>query len=117
MSEEPVTLSIDLVISMNAIWKEKISASDLGITNVPPGIIHDIRKSIDGPYGSNCAAGGRYVDKEVVVDGSLVTSRWPADLPAFMREIMKMVKSYSNNWRIAPLGGERADSSPPGVKS
>ncbi|MHB8086183.1 MAG: DJ-1/PfpI family protein, partial [Dehalococcoidia bacterium] len=40
------------------------------------------------------AAGGRYVDKEVVVDGNLVTSRWPADLPAFMRETMKMLKSY-----------------------
>ncbi len=38
------------------------------------------------------AAGGHYVDAEVVVDGNLVTSRWPADLPAFMRETMKMVK-------------------------
>ncbi len=40
------------------------------------------------------AAGGHYVDKEVVVDGNLVTSRWPADLPAFMRETMKMIKRY-----------------------
>ena len=38
------------------------------------------------------AAGGHYEDKEVVVDGNLVTSRWPADLPAFMRETMKMIK-------------------------
>ena len=38
------------------------------------------------------AAGGHYIDAEVVVDGNLVTSRWPADLPAFMRETMKMVK-------------------------
>ena len=38
------------------------------------------------------AAGGHYVDKEVVVDGNLVSSRWPADLPAFMRETMKMVR-------------------------
>src|SRR5512136_288924 len=37
-------------------------------------------------------AGGHYDDKEVVVDGNLVTSRWPADLPAFMRETMKMMK-------------------------
>ena len=34
------------------------------------------------------SAGGIYEDKEVVVDGNLITSRWPPDLPAFMREIM-----------------------------
>lgn len=37
------------------------------------------------------AAGGKWEDKEVVVDGNLVTSRWPADLPAFMREVIKLV--------------------------
>ncbi|MFN8391766.1 MAG: type 1 glutamine amidotransferase domain-containing protein [Bdellovibrionota bacterium] len=31
-------------------------------------------------------AGGDWVDKEVVKDGKLVTSRKPADLPAFIRE-------------------------------
>jgi len=30
-------------------------------------------------------AGARWVDKEVVRDGNLITSRTPADLPAFMR--------------------------------
>lgn len=33
-------------------------------------------------------AGGNWVDKEVVVDGHLVTSRTPDDLPAFMRAII-----------------------------
>lgn len=37
-------------------------------------------------------AGALYEDSEVVVDGNLVTSRKPSDLPAFMREIMKMLK-------------------------
>ncbi len=37
-------------------------------------------------------AGGIWEDKEVVVDHNLVTSRWPMDLPAFMREVMRMVK-------------------------
>ncbi len=37
-------------------------------------------------------AGARYEDKEVVVDGNLVTSRQPSDLPAFMREMMKLIK-------------------------
>lgn len=36
-------------------------------------------------------AGGIWEDKEVVTDGNLVTSRYPMDLPAFMREVMKMV--------------------------
>ncbi len=38
-------------------------------------------------------AGVLYEDKEVVVDGNLITSRQPDDLPAFMREIMKKIKS------------------------
>ena len=33
-------------------------------------------------------AGGHYVDQEVVRDGNLITSRTPADLPAFLREII-----------------------------
>lgn len=36
-------------------------------------------------------AGALYEDQEVVVDASLVTSRQPADLPAFIREIMKQL--------------------------
>lgn len=40
--------------------------------------------------------GARYEDKEVVVDGNLVTSRKPSDLPAFMREMIKMVKKTSS---------------------
>lgn len=38
------------------------------------------------------AAGVRYEDREVVVDGNLITSRAPEDLPAFMREIMKKLR-------------------------
>jgi len=34
-------------------------------------------------------AGGRYVDEEVAVDGNLITSRMPTDLPAFCREIAR----------------------------
>jgi protease I len=36
-------------------------------------------------------AGALYEDSEVVVDGMLVTSRQPADLPAFMRETLKLL--------------------------
>ncbi|MBW1744037.1 MAG: DJ-1/PfpI family protein [Deltaproteobacteria bacterium] len=34
-------------------------------------------------------AGAKFVDQEVVVDGKLITSRKPDDLPAFMRAIIK----------------------------
>jgi len=34
-------------------------------------------------------AGATWVDEEVVVDGNLITSRKPDDLPAFCREIVK----------------------------
>ena len=35
--------------------------------------------------------GALYEDSEVVVDGNLITSRQPGDLPAFMREVMRKV--------------------------
>lgn len=33
-----------------------------------------------------------YTDSEVVVDGNIITSRQPGDLPAFLREIIRKVK-------------------------
>lgn len=48
------------------------------------GVPEDIKK-----------AGGVWEDKDVVVDGNLVTSRWPADLPAFCREMIKLVQTRS----------------------
>ncbi|MCS7199455.1 MAG: type 1 glutamine amidotransferase [Caldimicrobium sp.] len=38
-------------------------------------------------------AGARFEDTEVVIDGNLITSRMPADLPYFMRAIIKALKS------------------------
>ncbi len=51
------------------------------------------------PFCSNqksvflCAkeAGTLFEDRKVVVDGNLVTSRQPADLPTFMRETIKLL--------------------------
>jgi protease I len=37
-------------------------------------------------------AGGHYEDREVLVDRNLVTSRQPADLPAFMRETIRVLR-------------------------
>jgi protease I len=38
------------------------------------------------------AAGGEWEDAPVVVDGNLVTSRWPPDIPAFTSEMMRLVR-------------------------
>jgi protease I len=37
-------------------------------------------------------AGALYEDSEVVVDGNFISSRQPSDLPAFMRETMKLIR-------------------------
>jgi protease I len=43
-------------------------------------------------------AGARWVDQEVVVDGNLITSRVPGDLPAFCREVIRAVAGV----RVSP---------------
>jgi protease I len=49
-------------------------------------------------------AGARWVDREVVQDGNLITSRTPDDLPAFLRVILAAVAADSD----AALAAERA---------
>ena len=41
-------------------------------------------------------AGGTWVDHEAVVDGNLVTSRNPKDIPAFNREIAKLLATVQS---------------------
>jgi protease I len=40
-------------------------------------------------------AGANYVDQEVVVDGNLITSRKPDDLPAFMKAVIAGLQGVS----------------------
>lgn len=40
-------------------------------------------------------AGATWVDREVVVDNGLVTSRTPADLPAFNKKMLEEIKFYN----------------------
>jgi protease I len=43
-------------------------------------------------------AGGNWVDREVVVDGNLITSRKPDDLPAFNRELLqRLTKQHASS--------------------
>src|ERR1700721_1992372 len=46
-------------------------------------------------------AGAKWVDEEVVVDGNLVSSRRPDDLPAFNREMIKLFSSAHAKRRSA----------------
>jgi len=45
-------------------------------------------------------AGGDWVDEEVVVDGNLVTSRQPDDIPAFNEKLLELIER-------APVGARR----------
>lgn len=46
-------------------------------------------------------AGAQWVDEEVVVDGSLITSRHPGDLPAFCRALIDRLGSRAGRERGA----------------
>jgi protease I len=37
-------------------------------------------------------AGGEWIDREVVVDGNIITARKPEDLPAFARELVRALE-------------------------
>jgi protease I len=49
-------------------------------------------------------AGASWVDREVVQDGNLVTSRTPADLPAFCRTIVEGLRQPSEARQPAAVG-------------
>ncbi len=46
-------------------------------------------------------AGALYEDSEVVVDGNLVTSRQPSDIPAFVRETLKLIRKEAQKRTVA----------------
>ena len=56
-----------------------------------------------GLKGDLINAGAKWVDREVVVDNGLVTSRKPADIPAFNR---KMIEEFAEG--VHGGGGRRA---------
>jgi protease I len=45
----------------------------------------------DGVPESIKDAGGEWIDMPVVRDRNLVTSRWPMDIAAFNRELIKLI--------------------------
>lgn len=61
---------------------------------ISAGVLRGVRATCyEGIRDDVKAAGADYSDDEVVVDGKLITSRMPGDLPAFCREMMKAIRS------------------------
>ena len=60
--------------------RTKIVAT-VGPASADPGVLRDLIN-----------AGARWVDREVVVDHGLITSRKPADIPAFNK---KMIEEFA----------------------
>jgi len=52
-------------------------------------------------------AGAKWVDQEVVADRGLVSSRKPADLPAFSRKLIEEIEEGSHAGRSARAGAEQ----------
>jgi deglycase len=53
-------------------------------------------------------AGGRWLDREVVVDQGIVTSRKPSDLPAFCAKLVEEVREGRHARRPAGVGAARS---------
>jgi protease I len=90
MRRDPAT--IELVRRIGAAGKPVAGICHAGWVLISAGLVaskhvtsfHSIRDDMVN-------AGARWQDAEVVVDGNLVTSRTPADLPAFMVAFLKLL--------------------------
>jgi len=61
-------------------------------------------------------AGGNWVDEEVVVDGNLITSRKPDDIPAFNRELIKVFGESRSQPQRSAVRAQPPASPAPTVK-
>jgi protease I len=60
-------------------------------------------------------AGARWVDREVVEDGGIITSRNPGDLPAFSQALLRQVSGGIAPRLESPLAPEAVSDQPPTV--
>jgi protease I len=94
--KEMVTLVKD------AFYKDKIIAAICrgGLMLAEADIIKN--KKVTGYIeiaGELKSAGGIYLDEEAVIDGNLITSRAPSDLPSFCSSILKLLKTRTQKSR------------------
>lgn len=84
---------IDLVRQVNASGKPVAAICHAGWVLVSAGICRGKRAtSFVAIKDDLIAAGADWVDEDCVVDGNLITSRTPDDLPAFMRALLKALE-------------------------
>jgi protease I len=57
-------------------------------------------------------AGGKWVDREVVVDDNLITSRRPDDIPAFNREMITVFGQYQGGKREPRTARDKGSQHP-----
>ena len=80
----------NLVREMNALGKPIAAICHAGWMLCSAGILKNRRATCFFSIQDDLInAGAHYVDEPVVVDGNLITSRVPDDLPAFCRELLK----------------------------
>lgn len=81
---------VNLVKELFAAWKVVAAICHAGWMLASAGILEgQTVTSFFAIKDDLIHAGAKWVDEEVVVDGSLITSRKPDDLPAFMRAVIK----------------------------
>ena len=86
--------AVDLVRTMNNEGKVVAAICHAGWVLVSAGILEGKKAtSYIAIKDDMIAAGADWTDGEVVVDGNLITSRKPEDLPAFCREIIRQLSS------------------------
>ena len=85
---------LSLVREMDATGKVVAAICHAGWVIASAGIVNGKRvTSYHAIKDDLIHAGADWVDEEVVSDGRLVTSRKPDDLPAFCREIIRLLSS------------------------
>ena len=85
--------ALDLVESLNRTGKVVAAICHAGWVLASAGVCRNRElTSFVAIKDDLVNAGAHWVDKEVVRDGNLITSRTPNDLPAFMRTVLAALK-------------------------
>jgi len=80
---------LDFVRKMDGASKVVAAICHAAWVPISAGIVKGRRMTSYASVKDDCVnAGAKWVDKECVVDGTFITSRRPADLPAFCRAIV-----------------------------
>lgn len=83
---------VGLVAELNQQGKLVAMICHAGWVGISAGIVKGKTLTSTGAIRDDMVnAGAAWVDQSVVVDGNLVTSRSPADLPDFMREALRVL--------------------------